>query len=432
MSKLLFLFFYCFLSLSLHAAEIKKYSFSELVSAVKKHPDLEKANTEIEKARLLFRKIQGETGPKLNAIIGIAPNESVRGNVNASSSSEKLDTHTRLLNLEIKYPLFMYNRSGDLKEANEFNVQIKELEFKKKELELLKNLKEYYYGFKYASSLKSFADETIKDLDEAVNSIKPGKENDESSLKLKIFRSMALAKLYEVNKGLELAKIGLRFITQDFYSKDITVEEDWIEFRSNEKLDLKNLKNDILHSNIDYKRADFGEKAKRLYAKSEEKALYPVFGLFSKYEYRKTPGSDKQASSFAYDPYNQTEFSLGVGFVWDFDFGSLQSQKMEALLDAQQMQREKSFAENNLPLMFDKLSAEYDEAYLKAEVYLQAYKQSKKLMNKVGSGVALGLTPTKEIIESYSLKAETYKNYLEAVYHYELKDAEVRYFLGRE
>lgn len=430
--KILILFVSVFFLQISNASEAKKYQFSELLSLIKKHPDLDKAQVEIEKARLLFKKIQGETGPKFSAIVGIAPNESVSGNPTQSRSSDKLDTTTRLLNLEIKYPLFMYNRSGNLKEANEYNVQIKELEHKKKELELIKNLKEYYYGFKYASSLKSFAEDTIKDLDEAVNGIKAGKENDESSLKLKIFRSMAKAKLYEVNKGLELAKLGLRYITQDFSSADITIDEDWIEFRSGEKLDLKTLKAEVLTSNIDYQRAVFGEKAKKLYSLSESKALYPVFGLFSKYEYRKTPGSEKQTSDFAYDPYNQSDFSLGVGFVWDFEFGSRQSQKLEAAIEAEQMKREKLFAENNLPLMFDKLNAEYEEAFLKAEVYHQAYKDSKKLMNKVGSGVALGLTPAKEIIESYSLKAEAYKNYLEAVYHFELKDAEVRYFLGRE
>lgn len=430
--KNLILFFSVFFLHTSFATETKKYQFHELLSLVKKHPEMDKAQVEIEKARLLFKKIQGETGPKFSAIVGIAPNESVSGNSTASRSSEKLDTTTRILNLEIKYPLFMYNRSGNLKEANEYNVQIKVLEHKKKELELIRNLKEYYYGFKYASSLKSFAEDTIKDLDEAVNGIKPGKENDENSLKLKIFRSMAKAKLIEVNKGLELAKLGLRFITQDFSSNDISLDEDWIEFRSSEKLDLKKLKSEVLTTNIDYQRAVFGEKAKNLYSLSETKALYPVFGLFSKYEYRKTPGSEKQTSDFSYDPYNQSDFSLGIGFVWDFDFGSRQSQKMEAVLEAEQMKREKIFAENNLPLMFDKLAFEYEETFSKAEVYQQAYKDSKKLMTKVGSGVALGLTPAKDIIESYSLKAEAYKNYLEAVYQFELKDAEVRYFLGRE
>lgn len=430
--KSLILFLSVFFLQTTKASVVKKYQFKELLSLVKKHPDLNKAEVEIEKARLLFKKIQGETGPKFSALVGIAPNESVSGNSTASHSSEKLDTTTTLINLEVKYPLFMYNRSGNLKEANEYNVQIKVLEHKKKELELIRNLKEYYYGFKYASSLKSFAEDTIKDLDEAVNGIKPGKENDENSLKLKIFRSMAKAKLLEVNKGLELAKLGLRYITQDFTSNDISLDEDWIEFRSSEKLDLKKLKTEILTTNIDYQRAVFGEKAKSLYSLSESKALYPVFGLFSKYEYRKTPGSEKQTSDFSYDPYNQSDFSLGIGFVWDFDFGSRQSQKMEAVLEAEQMKREKIFAENNLPLMFDKLTFEYEETFLKAEVYQQAYKDSKKLMTKVGSGVALGLAPAKDIIESYSLKAEAYKNYLEAVYQFELKDAEVRYFLGRE
>ena len=62
------------------ASVVKKYQFNELLSVVKKHPDLNKAEVEIEKARLLFKKIQGETGPKFSALVGIAPDESVSGN----------------------------------------------------------------------------------------------------------------------------------------------------------------------------------------------------------------------------------------------------------------------------------------------------------------------------------------------------------------
>jgi len=46
--------------------------------------------------------------------------------------------------------------------------------------------------------------------------------------------------------------------------------------------------------------------------------------------------------------------------------------------------------------------------------------------------VALGITPAKDIIESYTLKAQIYQQFVEAAYNYEMKLAELSYEMGTE
>ena len=80
----------------------------------------------------------------------------------------------------------------------------------------------------------------------------------------------------------------------------------------------------------------------------------------------------------------------------------------------------------------EKIYLDLVEAQKKASELEQSYKTSKKLLNNIASGVALGITPAKDIIESYTLKAQVYQQFVEAVYNYELKLAELSYEAGAE
>lgn len=414
------------------SASAKAYQLKELIELAKVHPEVQIETYEVEKAQTLFERIDGETRPKLTILSGIGPNKSVTGNALSSTQSNRIDTVTYLAKIDLKVPLFAFNRQGDLQKAAGGNMKVKQLDVQRKEAELTRKVKEYYYGFQYASSLNEFATSTLRDLDDVLSGMKENKSkknSDEDFNKLTLFRSLAQVKKYEIEKGLAQSLLGLKYITQ---APEPSIEQDWIEFNQKQIPSLEQLTKTLPESNIDLRKANIGVEAKTSFLTSEKKSQLPVFGVFSSFDWKSTPHSTSQTSKFAYDPYNNSDFSIGIGLIWDIDFGVKSSNVSAARIDLESIKVQQAFAIKNIPIKIEKIYLDLVEAGQKATELEKSYKSSKKLLNNIATGVALGITPAKDIIESYTLKAQIYQQFVEAAYNYEMKLAELSYEMGTE
>jgi outer membrane protein TolC len=410
--------------------EAKVYQLKELIALTKVHPEIKIEQFEVDKARSLFDRIDGETTrPKITILGGLGPNKSTKGDALSSYRSDNIDTVSYLANIDLKIPIFMFNRQGDLNRAAEGNVKVKEIEVQRKQADLIKKVKEYYYGFEYASSLNDFAISTLKDLDDVLGDMKEKKTKNEELTKIELFRSLAQVKKFEIEKGLSQSILGLKYITQD---DDPKIEQDWIEYSQRELPTLEQLNSQLALTNFDLRKANIGVDAKQAWLTSEKKSQLPVFGIFSSFNYLNTAKSTKQSSKFAYDPYNKADFSVGIGFIWDIDFGVKASNVSTAQIELETVRVQQAFAQKNLPIKIEKIYLDLIEAQKKATELEKSYKTSKKLLNNVASGVALGIAPAKDIIESYTMKAAIYQQYVEAIYNYEMRLSDLSYEMGKE
>ena len=191
MQKLIILTSLFLINFSLQA---KTYSLKDLIHTVDQHPEVLIDQLEIDKAETYFNKIDGETGPKANFMLGVGPNKSATGYAQSFHESSTIDTYTLLGKIDFKWPLYMFNRSQDLKKAAQLNKEIKIIDHQKKKAELILKLKEYYFGAQYAFSLNDFADSTIKDLDDAIGSIKTNDTTKESLEQLSYLEVLLLSK----------------------------------------------------------------------------------------------------------------------------------------------------------------------------------------------------------------------------------------------
>jgi outer membrane protein TolC len=416
--------------ISCFEAHSKTYQLSDLIALVKLHPEVKIEKYQVDKALNLFNRIDGEALPKMTIISGLGPNRSSKGNALSSENSAKLDTITYVTSFEIKIPVFMFGRKSDLDRAADGNLKVAELDVLKKEAELISKVKEYYYGFQYASSLNEFVGSTIKDLDDVLKDMKEKKKtNSDEVTKLQLFRSLAQVKKIEIEKNMAQALLGLKYITQDDAP---TIEQDWIEFTEKKIPSLEELKLNLSKTNIDLQKASIGLDAKTAFLSSEKKSQLPIFGIFSSFDYKKTPKSEKQISKFSYDPYNHSDFSVGVGLVWDIDFGVKKSNVNNAQIELETIKSQQAFAIKNLPIKIEKIYLDLEEAGKKVNELEKSYKISKKLLNNIATGVAFGLQPAKDIIESYTLKAQIYQQYVEAIYHYELRLSDLASEIGTD
>ena len=413
-------------------SQAKTFQLKELIELAKVHPEVEIETFEVEKAKTLFERIDGETRPKFKILSGIGPNKSTTGNALSSTQSTKIDTVTYLTKIDLEIPLFGFNRQKDLISAANGNQKVKELDVLKKEQELIKKIKEYYYSFQYASSLNEFATSTLSDLDEVIKDMQESKSKNKSEddlKKLTLFRSLAQVKKYSIEKGLSQSLLGLKYITQ---TEDPKIEQDWIEFTKKDIPSLNELNQKLSDSNIDLRKANIGVEAKTSLLTSEKKSQLPSFGIFSSFDWKQTPKSTKQMPKFAYDPYNTSDFSVGIGLIWEIDFGVKSSNVSAARIELESLKVQKAFAQKNLPIKIEKIYLDLIQAEKTATELEKSYKASKKLLNNIATGAAFGMAPSKDIIESYTMKAEIYQQLVEATYNYEMKIAELSYEMGIE
>ena len=247
--------------------------------------------------------------------------------------------------------------------------------------------------------------------------------------KLTLFRSLAQVKKYSIEKGLSQSLLGLKYITQ---TEDPKIEQDWIEFTKKDIPSLDELNQKLSDSNIDLRKANIGVEAKTSLLTSEKKSQLPSFGIFSSFDWKQTPKSTKQMPKFAYDPYNTSDFSVGIGLIWEIDFGVKSSNVSAARIELESIKVQKAFAQKNLPIKIEKIYLDLIHAEKTATELEKSYKASKKLLNNIATGAAFGMAPSKDIIESYTMKAEIYQQFVEATYNYEMKIAELSYEMGIE
>lgn len=112
--------------------QAKTFDLKELIELAKVHPEVQLENFEVQKAQTLFERIDGETRPKLSILSGLGPNKSAQGNPVSSNVSDRIDTVTYLATIDLKIPLFAFNRQSDLQKAATGNMRVKELDVQKK------------------------------------------------------------------------------------------------------------------------------------------------------------------------------------------------------------------------------------------------------------------------------------------------------------
>lgn len=409
----------------------KEYELSALIEMVSNHPEVVIESAEVEKAKTLIEKIDGESRPKISIMAGVGPNYTRKGNALNSTRSDNINDITYLTDIKVQIPLFAFGRAKDLKDAANGNINVKKIDVETKKAELVKKVKEYYFGFQYAASLHHFASGTLEDLNRAMGDIEKSKSKTKSEdlEKLEVFKSIAQTKIFEIEKGMSQAILGLKYITQD---KEPTIAQDWIEYNPKEIPTLKELQENLENTHFDLRKVNLGINAQEKFYQSERKAKLPVFGIFAQADLRHSEKSEKQQSFFAYDPYNRSDVTIGLGLIWELDFGSKNSAVNSALIDLNTLKIKKQFAQNNLPLKVELLYLDLNESKLKIEELEKSYKTTKKMVNRILSGIALGLTPAKDLIESYMMRAEIYQQLQEAIYKYELKLGELSFEVGQE
>lgn len=380
--------------------------------------------------------IRGELFPKISASAGVGPINGKKG-----SPASYQDTSTWgaewIASIEAKIPLYVWGRGEDLKHAARLNTEINQLDVTKKQNEIIYKLKEAYYGHQYALSLLDFVSETQKDLEQAITALedkKNGKKED--VLRLEVFKYQVQEKKIEIEKTVNLAKMGVAFYLGENFKLEqgtrFQNEREWIEMDQRDLREFNYYLERMQSHFPDILKVGKGILAKSDLLLSEKKSERPYFGALVKYDYAYTNQRTAQKNPFIYDAYNHSSVALGVGLTWDIDFGVKQSKIDKLVLEIAELKSKELYANEGLKVLLRKSYLEVQEAKDRSDALKNAYKSAKKWLTNIGASVSLGLTPAKDIVDAYTTRALVYKDYYESLYRYHMAWANLSSATGVE
>jgi outer membrane protein len=430
-SKLLIFLLVSLSSVSL-LANTKRVSLKEAINFSLKHnAEVAELSYKIDAAKAERDKISGNFRPKIEALVGVGPMYEVSGNSLSSSTSSDNIGVTYRGEITAQTPIYTWGRNGLYKNAAGAAIEISKQSASLKKLEIVKQVKEAYFGYLFALSLVDYLKETRKDLEKILKDLKKKKKKTES-YQIKILISEVDVKMAELHKGLMLAKSGLKFRLGDTSTDEVIPLEDWIDYESQEIESLKHYISLGERNRPEFKQLELGINAKSSLLKAKKLSRLPTLAAMASYEFATTSGSEEQQSEFAYDPHNKSDFSVGVGVKWNLDFGITSGEISKLKAEKRELESKRLYANHGIKVEIEKAWLEVNEAITKLKAYKKAYKNGKRWFTKVSVGLGLGLGDSKKMSDAYQAKVLTMGKYYDAIYNYQLKIANLSYACGIE
>lgn len=421
--SVLFVIFISQLALS----KVSRVSLSEAIEkGLQKNLDLQVERKKILTAEADILRTKAERYPRLKLMTGVGPISGATGDaINGSTHPEYGLGYSA--NIELHQPLYSWGRIGGAIEAARQGKIVKEQEVKVKELDMIRRLKKFYYSYLLAKSLKRYVDRGVRDVRKALNHLKKKDNVQAQRYRLGILLSQIEGRQLSLEKDMELAKTGFNEMmgTKDYLPKGNRL--------LNKKRTLKPLSYyvDLAHDHRpEFRQLEAGLLAKKALTKAEARANWPLIGVLLKYDFTKAPIREAQSSPFAYDPFNKSEGTVGIGFQWNFHVGSAKTEKLRAevaVLQAQQSQ------------MDVKLNSLVKQAWLnvsavedKKRAAQKGYGIGKKWFDKVMVGFKTDIVDAEDVVPAYQARIETLGTFYQTLFDSEMAWAALSQVVGKE
>lgn len=401
--------------------------------AMKQNQEVVAQRLQIRQAEEDVNRVDGEFGPKIEALAGIGPITKAMGNANYSVEDKSTFGRMLLGKLSYTHPLYSWGRKDNYSNAALAGVNVKQAEAVSKENDVRYQVKEAYHGFQLANSLKDFIEGGKADLEKALASRanRKKKENNKEEYRLEIFLSEVKSREAEVKKYFELAREGLA-LRVGMERGTLEVKDGWLVAETREKKPVDSYISLARGERPEFRQLSEGIFAKRSLAKAEKKGLLPVLVFLASYETANTNVRPRQPGVFAYDPFNKDIWTLGVGFKLDFQWALQNAKAAKFRAEADELEAKEVFAKRGIETEVRKAYYELEEAETRLEAAKSAYATGKKWLTGEVMGYASGLGGPQGLVEAYGARAETTKTYFEAVHRYHMAWASLSKVVGQE
>ena len=414
-------------------AAVEKLALKDaLTRASERNAELRSQRLQVNQAEADLGRARGEFGPRLEGLLGIGPITKAQGN--ATFVIEDKDTWGRTLFGKISFtqPLYTWGRKSDYETAAKAGIRVKEADNTLKENELHYEVKEAFYGYQLANSLRDFIAGGKQELLKAVEKRHTKKKDPaKDDFRLEIFLHEVESREAEVTKYFELAKEGFA-LRVGATRGTVLPKEEWLLPEPRERKPVEHYVELARQKRPEFRQLIDGILAKSSLARAEQKAIIPIFGLMASYEAAETNVRSPQPGVFSYDPYNHKTTSAGVGFKWDFQWELSNAKAAKYRAEAEELELKETYAQAGIETEVRKTYLELVEAETRLKAATEAYKTGKKWLTGEAISYGSGLSGAQGLVEAYGARAETAKGYFEALYRFDMALAALSKAVGTE
>ncbi len=344
-----------------------------------------------------------------------------------------LGRNSSLYSLEMTYPLYTGGKRSSLVEQAKIGVDIASQEVRRTDLQVIQDVKRYFYAALYTRQLVGLAEDitvsfdVLKDITQAFFEGGSNSVDKLDLLRSRLAHSMAAATLAELKARHKSALTALSFAmgldwrqeirlaatnyrsTLDSHSLDLLIEQA-LEF--NPEIQKLTLAVDIYNAKVDEAKSGF----------------YPTLALVGSYDAFNTDldgGLNTEA--------NRRNWSIGIGMQMNlFQGGLTKSRVSAARTEMDKMEQQRLLVSEGVATKVKSLFLQIQAAKQQIEITRLSLDASKENRDLTSRAYQVGSVELQKVIEADLLDAMVRANHYRAAHDQALHLAEISYLLGTE
>ncbi|KAA3603943.1 MAG: TolC family protein [Calditrichaeota bacterium] len=340
--------------------------------------------------------------------------------------------------VEALQPIFTFGKLSGLKNAAKANIKVQSFDFQSEKIDILYDVKKYYWSYLLASELVELSNDTQKKIKEAKKKVEDkleeglGEVTQADLFKIKLRETEVKEKVRQAETAKILSLEVLKLTLGINYSDSLFLEDEKLASVKFEKSDLNILIEKSFQSRADFQQLKFGIQAKKFLLEEARSEFFPQFFIGAEYKFNKTPGRDDIDNPFLVDNSNFNSYKAVIGFKQNLGF-HVSSKKVEkAKFEYQELLAKEKYSKEGIKLEVKKAFLEAEDLRLTVRELSRMTKMTSGWYKTTASDYDLGLGELKELVEAFSAKVETEQKYLDTVYKFNLAIAKLEKVSGIE
>jgi outer membrane protein TolC len=416
--------------------------------ARKQDARVEEAEAELRRLRALLRQARWAWFPKFETLVGAggplpeAYNDGLGGPPTTEASLEgdlrfgRLGV-TAFLESNAVLPLYTFGKLKALEKAAEQGPVIGRALKERAQDEAGFQAAQAFFGYQLARSGLVQLDETSKRLEDAAKQLQEMLDKKSAQVskmdlyKVGFFRKQLDARRVQAEQGRQFALAAIRLLAGVPPGEPVEVAE--VELEPEGEVKPPTLEEALALA--EQKRPELTGIAAGLTAREQEvfireRAFYPDLGLAGFLTLRFTSNATPQRDPFAYDPYNQREFGLGLVARYTFDFPVKQAQLDQARAELDKLKAQQRLLQAAIRLEVTKAHGQLVAALERAQTLAQAERDARRWATAAMAAFDLGTSGTRDLVESFTALAQSSADRAQSWHDFQVAQAELARVTG--
>jgi len=404
--------------------------------ALELNPRMEEALLDVTKSRWKLKSAQLERTPRMEVLNVMGMVQDAKGD---AITGDSIDDHYGFFNkmdMEFALPIYTFGRLSRGIDAARQGVEAKEASVEKAREDLIRRVKELYYGLVLARQMRDSTREIQENFTEARDIAEERLEKGEGTV--------AETDVLKLRIGLAGVTEGLRkieretLVTREALREAIGMEEGANLNLADERLkpvdfQLKPLDEYLARAefnNPDLKQLKAGVEATKAEYLSEKSKFYPSVLIVGGIRHAEAPGREDQDNPFLNDDFNYFKAGGAVAFKWNMNLFQTNAEVQEKKTDYLRMESRLRHGMNGILLNVKDKFYKVEEKKAGLETSFEARKSGRALLVLTMTNFKFGIGSGKDVFDALGVYARTAGKYYEAVYEYNMAVAELKSAVG--